>query len=62
MHRNSVKIEASMEAQRAQAQQASREQQELDPRSVLLKVEYLLAENRVAEARAIVSAWKAGQL
>ena len=62
MQRNSVKIEATMEAQRDQAQEASREQQELDPRSVLLTVTHLLSENRIEEARAIAKAWKAGQL
>lgn len=50
------------EAQRFAAQQASREQSQLDPRSVLLVVEAKLAAGLVDEARAIVAQWKAGQL
>lgn len=55
-------INAKDEAQRFIADQASREVAQLDPRSVLLVVEAKLAAGLVEEAKAIVAAWKAGQL
>jgi len=55
-------IEAAHEAQRFTADQAAREVAQLDARAVLIAVEVKLAEGRIDEAKAIVAAWKAGQL
>lgn len=44
-------IEAKLEADRFQAEQASREQSCLDELSVILAVEVKIAEGRMAEAR-----------
>lgn len=49
-------------AERFIASQASREQAELDVRSVLLVVKAKLEAGLIDEAKAIVKAWKAGQL
>ena len=57
-----ARILASLAAQRDAAQQAARDVAELDPRSVLLVVEAKIAAGHIDEAKAIVDAWKAGQL
>ena len=65
MTRNQAKtiqhIEAELEAQRFEADQAAREQPALDPRSVWYAVQVKLAEGRIDEARALVQAWRAGR-
>jgi len=61
-HNVIAKIEAGHEAQRFSASQAARETSELDARSVLLVVEAKIEAGLVDEAKAIVKAWKAGQL
>ena len=55
-------IEAQHEAQRFTADQAAREVAELDVVSVLIAVQVKIGEGRIDEAKAIVKAWKAGQL
>ena len=55
-------IEAAHEAERFEASQAAREVAELDVRSVLLAVKVKISEGRIDEAKAMVKAWKAGQL
>lgn len=54
-------IEASLEAQRFQAEQAARDVAELDAVSVLYAVEVKLSEGRTDEARAMVAAWRKSQ-
>jgi hypothetical protein len=54
--------DTQLEAQRAQASQASREQPALDPRTVLIAIEVLIEAGRIAEAKAMRAAYKAGQL
>jgi hypothetical protein len=51
-----------VEAQRAQALEASREQPALDPRTVLIALQVLIEAGRIAEAKAMRQAFKAGQL
>jgi hypothetical protein len=53
------RILAALEAQRFQAQQASRDVAELDPRSVLLVVEAKLEAGLIDEAKAIVAEYRA---
>lgn len=55
-------INEDMATERHNADQAGREVAQLDERSVLLVVEAKLAAGRIDEAKAIVKAWKAGQL
>ena len=55
------KVEAGHEAQRFEAQQAGREQAELDAYSVLLAVEVKMQEGRIDEAKAIVQAYRASK-
>lgn len=52
------RIHDADEAQRFEAQQASREQAELDPRSVLLTALELRAQGREDEARRLVAEWR----
>ena len=51
-------INAQHEAQRFQADQASREVGELDAVAVLYAVEVKIAEGRIDEARALVAAYR----
>ena len=62
MQRNSIKIEAALEAQRFAASQASREQRALDPRTVLYAIQALINSGRIEEAKAMKAAFKAGEL
>jgi len=55
-------IEAQHEAQRFEAEQAPREQPELDVLSVYYVVKAKIEAGLVDEAKAIMLAWKAGQL
>lgn len=54
-------IEAKHEAQRFAAEQAPREQPELDALSVLLAIEVKLAEGRIEEARAMAAEYRASK-
>jgi hypothetical protein len=54
--------DTQLEAQRAQALEASREQPSLDPRTVLIALQVLIEAGRIAEAKAMCQAFKAGQL
>ena len=54
--------DAQLEAQREIASQASREQPALDPRSVLIALQVLIEAGKIAEAKAMRQAFKAGQL
>lgn len=56
------RINDQHEAERFEAAQVAREVAELDVRSVLLVVEAKIEAGLVEEAKAIVKAWKAGQL
>jgi len=49
------------EAQRWEASQASREQAQLDPRSVLIAIEVKLSEGRYDEAKQLYLDWKASK-
>jgi len=48
------------EAQRFSADQAAREQAQLDPRSVLIAIQVKLSEGRIDEARQLYLDWKKG--
>jgi hypothetical protein len=61
-HNAIAHIEAQHEAQRFQAEQAGREVAELDVRSVYYVVKAKIEAGLIDEAKAIVKAWKAGQL
>jgi hypothetical protein len=50
-----------LEAQRENAQQASREVAQLDPHSVLATLRQWVANGEVERARAFMAEWKAGQ-
>jgi hypothetical protein len=54
--------DTQLEAQRAQALEASRAQPALDPRTVLIAIEVLINQGKIAEAKAMRQAFKAGQL
>ena len=51
-------IEAQHEAQRFQAEQAPREQAELDAVSVLIAIEVKLSEGRLEEAKAMAAEYR----
>lgn len=54
-------IEAQLEAQRFQAQQAARDVAQLDVRAVLIAVQVKIEAGEIEAAKAIVAQWKAGQ-
>jgi hypothetical protein len=54
--------DTQLEVQRAQALEAAREQPSLDPRAVLIAIEVLIEAGKIAEAKAMCQAFKAGRL
>ena len=55
------RITDQLESDRFEAEQAAREQAELDPRSVLLTALELRRQGREDEARALVNEWRANR-